>query len=168
MPHIHTLHGEKTEWKGRHSSKCEFKWNGLRSESSVVLPNFDFEVFELSGVEDTFSNVLTMASEVSLFSRLISVMISCADLFSCFWLSSPSMSSSSSGRILSTRNFLSSWGFFLTFSLNSATSAISAVRSFANASCNLFVSPNSTCVARQLPLLSPGGTWHCPTARPAF
>lgn len=106
------------------------------------MSNLYLHVLELNRREPTFSKVLTIAYEVSLFSLFISVIISWADLFSCFCTSSPIISSSYSGRIFSTRNFFSSWGFFFTFYFSPITSVIRLARSLLKTSCSLLVSAN--------------------------
>ncbi len=107
--------------------------NCLRNIMSKSTVNSDFvlEFFKLNVKRSTFSKVLMIASEVSLFSRFISVIISWLSLFSFFWYSSPTTSSFSTGFSFYLRNFLSSRGLFLTFYLKNRISLLRLSRSSA-------------------------------------
>ena len=127
----------------------------------MIGSNLYLHMFLLYFTIFTFSNVFTTAYEVYLFYLFISVIISWADLFSYFWFYSPCINSSSKGRILSTKNFLSSWGFFFTFSLRTATSWVKLVRSLWKMSCNLVVSVRRFWMTWYVQRQTKDVTWRC-------
>lgn len=116
----------------------------------------------------TFSNVFTMASPVSRFSLLISVIVSCIDLLSWSCASCETTSVSSAGVIFSTKNFLSSWEFFLTLSLRVLISATSLERSWWKASCKSTVYLHKISISVHLLRPCRDEIWRCRIARQTF